>query len=167
MNTLVVVASRHGASLQIGEVVATTLRARGLQADMRRIEEVTSLDGYDAVVLGSSVYAGHWLRRARVFVDAFEAELSRRPLWLFSSGPVGDPPKPLENPAEIATLVKRLGSRSHRLFGGRIEGDQLGLTEKALVALVRAPYGDYRPWSEISVWAEAIASELQAPAARA
>ena len=44
-------------------------------AEMRRVEEVTSLDGYDAVVLGSSVYAGHWLRRARVFVDTFEAEL--------------------------------------------------------------------------------------------
>jgi menaquinone-dependent protoporphyrinogen oxidase len=167
VKVLVVVASRHGASLQIGEVVATTLRARGLPADMCRVEDVTSLDGYDAVVLGSSVYAGHWLRRARVFVDAFDAELERRPLWLFSSGPVGDPPRPLENPAEIRTLVKRLGARSHRLFGGRIEGDELGLAEKALVALVRAPYGDYRPWSEISVWAEAIAADLQAQPALA
>ena len=69
--------------------------------------------------------------------------------------------------AEVAPFVKRLGSRSHRLFGGRIEGDELGLAEKALVALVRAPYGDFRPWSEISVWAEAIAAELQAPATRA
>ncbi len=167
MNVLVAVASRHGSSLQIGEVIATTLRARGLTADMLRVEDVASLDGYDAVVLGSSVYAGHWLRRARVFADTFEAELVRRPLWLFSSGPVGDPPKPMENPAEIAALVKRFGARSHRLFGGRIEGDELGLAEKALVALVRAPYGDYRPWSEISVWAEGMAADLQAPSTSA
>ena len=165
MRVLVAVASRHGSSLQIGEVVATTLRARGLAADTRTVEDVTSLDGYDAVVLGSSVYGGHWLRRARVFVDAWEAELVRRPLWLFSSGPVGDPPKSAENPAEIAPLIKRFGARSHRLFGGRIEGDELGLTEKALVTLVRAPYGDFRPWSEISVWAESIAAELLAPSA--
>jgi menaquinone-dependent protoporphyrinogen oxidase len=163
MNVLVAVASRHGSSLQIGEVVATTLRAHGLAADMLRVEDVASLDGYDAVILGSSVYSGHWLRRARVFVDAFEAALASRPLWLFSSGPVGDPPKPHENPAEIAPLVKRFGARSHRLFGGRIEGDELGMREKALVTLVRAPYGDYRPWSEISVWAETIAAELLAP----
>jgi menaquinone-dependent protoporphyrinogen oxidase len=160
MNVLVAVASRHGSSLQIGEVIATTLRARGLSAEMRRVEDVASLDGYDAVVLGSSIYAGHWLRRARVFVDAFEMELARRPLWLFSSGPVGDPPKPMENPSEVAGIVKRLGSRSHRLFGGRIDGDALGLAEKALVALVRAPHGDFRPWSDISVWAETIAADL-------
>jgi menaquinone-dependent protoporphyrinogen oxidase len=163
MRVLVAVASRHGSSLQIGEVIATTLRARGLEAAVLPVEDVASLDGHDAVVLGSSVYAGHWLRRARVFADTFEAELARRPLWLFSSGPVGDPPRPLENPAEVATLVKRFGARGHRLFGGRIEGDGLRLTEKALVALVRAPYGDFRPWSYISVWAEAIAAELRQP----
>ena len=164
MNVLVAVASRHGSSLEIGEVIATTLRTRGLQADVHSVETVTSLDGYDAVVLGSSVYSGHWLRRARVFVDTFEAELVGRPLWLFSSGPVGDPPSPLENPVEVAALVERLGPRSHRLFGGRIAGSELGLAEKALVTLVRAPYGDFRPWSEISVWAEAIAAELERPA---
>ena len=84
--------------------------------------------------------------------------------WTNASGPVGDPPSPLENPVEVAALVERLGPRSHRLFGGRIAGSELGLAEKALVTLVRAPYGDFRPWSEISVWAEAIAAELERPA---
>ena len=161
MNVLVAVASRHGASLQIGEVVATTLRASGLPAELHRVEDLESVDGYDAVVLGSGVYAGHWLRRARVFVDAFETQLLQRPLWLFSSGPVGDPPRPQEGPAEVAGLIKRLGARGHRLFGGRIEGTELGLAEKALVALVRAPAGDFRPWTDIAVWAESIAAELQ------
>lgn len=162
MKVLVAVASRHGSSLEIGEVIATTLRAQSLEADLQRVDEVASLEPYAAVILGSSVYSGHWLRRARVFVDTFETQLLLRPLWLFSSGPVGDPPKPLDNPAEVATLTKRLGSRNHRLFGGRIDGDELGIAEKALVALVRAPYGDFRPWSEISVWAEAIAADLTA-----
>jgi menaquinone-dependent protoporphyrinogen oxidase len=160
MNVLVAVASRHGATLQIGEVIATSIRACGLPSELHRVEDLDSLDDYEAVVLGSGVYAGHWLRRARVFVDSFEAQLLQRPVWLFSSGPVGDPPPPLEAPSEVAGLVKRLGARGHRLFGGRIETDELGLAEKALVALVRAPSGDYRPWTEISEWAEAIAAEL-------
>jgi menaquinone-dependent protoporphyrinogen oxidase len=166
MKVLVAVASRHGSSLEIGERIASTLRASGLQAEMRRVEDITSLDGYDAVVLGSSVYAGHWLRRARIFVDALESELVARPLWLFSTGPVGDPPRPTEDPSEAARYVKRLGSRDHRLFGGRLVAEDLGLAEKALVALVRAPYGDFRPWSEITAWAESIATELQAPPVR-
>ena len=86
-------------------------------------------------------------------------------MWLFSSGPVGDSPKPLENPAEVADVVKRIGARGHRLFPGRIEGSDLGVTEKALVTLVRAPDGDFRPWAEISTWAKSIAGKLKDPAA--
>ena len=60
----------------------------------------------------------------------------------------------------------RYGTRGHRLFPGRIEGSDLGISEKALVALVRAPDGDFRPWSEIATWAESIASQLkEAPTA--
>jgi menaquinone-dependent protoporphyrinogen oxidase len=160
MRVLVAAASRHGSTIEIGEVIASTLRSRGFDVDMRRVEEATSLDGYEAVILGSGVYAGHWLRPAREFVDAHEMELSRLPVWLFSSGPIGDPPTPRENPAEVATVARRIDARGHRLFAGKIEGDELGIAEKALVALVRAPQGDFRPWSEISVWAESIAAEL-------
>jgi menaquinone-dependent protoporphyrinogen oxidase len=73
---------------------------------------------------------------------------------------VGEPPKPMENPAEVAATVKRLGARGHRLFPGRIEGSDLALSERALVALVRAPDGDFRPWSEIGTWSESIAAQL-------
>jgi menaquinone-dependent protoporphyrinogen oxidase len=160
MRVLVAAASRHGSTIEIGEVLASSLRSSGLQADMTRVEDVASLEGYDAVILGSGVYAGHWLRPAREFVDRYEVELGQVPVWLFSSGPVGDPPTPLENPAEVAAVAKRVHARGHRLFAGKIESDELGMAEKALVKLVRAPAGDFRPWSEIAVWAEAIAAEL-------
>lgn len=160
MKVLVAVASKHGATLEIGQVIEASLRSSGLDVELKRIEDVSTLSPYDAFVIGSGVYAGHWMRPAREFVEIHEGELKQRPVWLFSSGPVGDPPKPLENPAEVAGVVKRLGSRGHRLFPGRIEGSDLGISEKALVALVRAPDGDFRPWSEISTWAESIAAHL-------
>ncbi len=165
MKVLVAVASKHGATMEIGQVIEASIRSSGLDVDLKRIEDVSNLGAYDALVIGSGVYAGHWMRPAREFVEVHEGELSRKPVWLFSSGPVGDPPKPLENPAEVAGVVKRIGARGHRLFAGRIEGSDLGLSEKALVALVRAPDGDFRPWSEIATWAESIAAQLQeAPA---
>jgi menaquinone-dependent protoporphyrinogen oxidase len=161
MKVLVAVASKHGATLEIGQVIEASIRSSGLDVELMRIEDVAGLSPYDAVVIGSGVYAGHWLRPAREFVEVHEGELKEKPVWLFSSGPVGDPPKPLENPAEVAGFVKRLGARGHRLFPGRIEGSDLGISEKALVALVRAPDGDFRPWSEISTWSESIAAQLQ------
>jgi menaquinone-dependent protoporphyrinogen oxidase len=160
MHVLVAVASKHGSSLGIAEVVAKTLRSAGLEATLRRVEEVDGLDGFDAVVLGSGVYVGHWLRPARAFVDAHATALALRPMWLFSSGPVGDPPAPLEDPAEVADARRRFDVRDHRLFAGRIDGAELRVAERALVALVRAPQGDFRPWAEIVAWADGIAASL-------
>jgi menaquinone-dependent protoporphyrinogen oxidase len=161
MKVLVAVASKHGASMEIGQVIEATIRSSGLEVDLKRVDDVPSLSPYDAFVIGSGVYMGHWMRLAREFMEVHTGELQQKPVWLFSSGPIGDPPKPLENPAEAADMVKRLGARGHRLFPGRIEGSDLGLSEKALVALVRAPEGDFRPWSEIATWAESIAGYLQ------
>ncbi len=160
MKLLVAVASKHGATLEIGQVIEASIRSSGLDVELKRIEDVSSLSAYDAFIIGSGVYSGHWMRAAREFIEVHEGELKQRPVWLFSSGPIGDPPKPLENPAEVAGVIKRLGSRGHRLFPGRIEGSDLGISEKALVALVRAPDGDFRPWSEIAIWAESIAAQL-------
>jgi menaquinone-dependent protoporphyrinogen oxidase len=161
MKVLVAVASKHGATMEIGQVIEASLRSSGFDVELKRVEDVATLSPYSALVLGSGVYAGHWMRPAREFVDIHEGELKHIPVWLFSSGPVGDPPKPLENPAEVAGVVKRLDSRGHRLFAGKIEGSDLGISERALVALVRAPDGDFRPWSEISTWAESIGTHLQ------
>ena len=161
MKVLVAVASEHGASIEIGQVIEASIRSAGLEVELKRIEDVSSLSPYDAFVIGSGVYSGHWMRPAREFVEVHEGELKAKPVWLFSSGPIGDPPRPLENPAEVAGLLKSLDSRGHRLFPGRIEGSDLGLSEKALIALVRAPDGDFRPWSEIATWAESIAQHLQ------
>jgi menaquinone-dependent protoporphyrinogen oxidase len=163
MKVLVAVASKHGATTEIGQVIESSIRSGGLEVELRRIDEVTTLAPYDAVVIGSGVYSGHWMRPAREFVEIHEGDLKQLPLWFFSSGPVGDPPKPLENPAEVAELVKRLGARGHRLFPGRIEASDLGISERALVALVRAPDGDFRPWSDIATWAESIATQLKEP----
>jgi menaquinone-dependent protoporphyrinogen oxidase len=160
MKVLVAVASKHGSSLEIGQVIEATLHSSGFEVDLQRTEDVTSLEGYDAAVLGSGVYMGHWMRAARELVDDHEAELQAMPVWLFSSGPVGEPLSPLENPAEVAAVSKRIGARGHRLFAGKVDGSELRVAEKALVALVRAEQGDFRPWSEISDWAESIAVAL-------
>ncbi len=54
-------------------------------------DEVTELEDYDAVVLGSAVYAGHWLEPAKQLAERFVGQLLGRAVWLFSSGPVGNP----------------------------------------------------------------------------
>ena len=164
VRVLIAVASRHGATGEIGKAIATALAAEGIASEMQPPEGVQAIDGFDAVVIGSGVYAGHWLKPARQFVTHHAATLRQRPVWLFSSGPLGDPLAPKDEPLEVAELVEMTAARGHRIFAGRLARDGLSIGERALVKIVRAPYGDYRDWPEIAEWAREIAGHLRAAA---
>ena len=162
MKVLVTVASRHGSTSMIADAIREELVAMGVTTHLLEPELVTDISEYDAVVLGSAVYAGRWLKSARAFTRRFEAELGKRPVWLFSSGPIGEPPKPTQPAVDALEAAQRLNARDHQVFEGRIEPAVLGLAERAVVRVVGAESGDFRPWVAITVWARRIASTLKA-----
>ncbi len=161
-SVLVVAASKHGATAQIADAIAARLASRlpGAVVDRRAAEQVDSFDGVDAVVLGSAVYLGRWRQSARDLIDRHESRLRAIPVWLFSSGPVGDEPRPHEEPADAARLVRRIGAVEHTTFSGRIDATELNLPERLVVRAVKAPVGDYRDWPAVEEWADRIAVTL-------
>jgi menaquinone-dependent protoporphyrinogen oxidase len=162
MRVLVTAASRHGATWEIAEAIGRTISEQGVQSDVIRLEEVTAVDPYGAVVLGSAVYVGNWLEPARTFVNEHQEELVARPTWLFSSGPIGDPPRPTDDKAvQIDALVEATKPLEHRLFAGKLDRDKLSFGERAVVFAFRAAEGDFRDWEEIAAWAAGIAQQLQ------
>ncbi|ELS54710.1 putative Flavodoxin [Streptomyces viridochromogenes Tue57] len=92
-NVLVAYGTTNGSTAQIAEAIAGVLRKDGLTADALPARAVASVSSYDAVVVGGGLYAGRWHKDARRFVRRHGRALSRRPLWLFSSGP--STPRPL------------------------------------------------------------------------
>ncbi len=164
MKVLVAYASKHDATAEIAEAIGRGLSDRGLGTTVSSVADVSGLEGFDAVVLGSAVYAGRWLEAARHFVDEHAAELAKRPTWLFSSGPIGDPPRPSGDDAvRITEIAQKTGASEHRLFSGRLDKSALGLGERAVVTAFRSPEGDFRDWPEIDSWAETIAGMLERP----
>ena len=162
MNVLVTAASRHGATQEIAEAIGRTLSDRGVVASVVPIADVTDLNGYDAVIVGSAVYMGHWLDSAQKFVGQHSETLSSRPTWLFSSGPIGDPPRPKEPQAvDVTDIVSRTQAKEHHLFAGKLDKSKLGFGERAVMLAFRAFEGDYRDWNEIEAWASGIAQELR------
>jgi menaquinone-dependent protoporphyrinogen oxidase len=159
---VLVAATKHGATGEIAQAIGDTLRERGLDPTVLEPEQVDGVDGYDAVVLGSAVYAGHWLKPARELVGRCGDALAARPVWLFSSGPVGDPPKPEEDPVDVAEILAATRAREHRLFPGKLVRKQLAFPERAIVTALRVPEGDFRDWPAITEWAGAIATALGA-----
>ena len=167
MRILVTAASRHEATTEVAHAIATALECADIEVDERRPEDVDHLDGYDGVVLGSAIYAGHWLKPAKDLVERTSAPMHALPVWLFSTGPIGVPLKPEGSPVDVAPMLEQSGAREHRIFGGRLDKRQLGFGEKVLVRMVGATDGDYRPWDEIEAWAREIATTLNATAVTA
>ena len=163
---LVTAASRHGSTHEIAEAIARSLtksaagRSVGLIASSMPAENRPDPSAFDAVVLGSAVYAGSWLAAAKDLVTAHTAALRARPLWLFSSGPIGDPPFPPDEPYDAGTFTQMLGARGHVVFPGRLEKSRLSFGERAMVTAMRAPVGDFRDWAAVTGWAEAVAADL-------
>lgn len=157
---LVSAASKHGSTAEIAERIGETLASHGLEVTVAEPDGVTSLEGYQAVVLGSGVYAGHWLKDAKQLADRVGAAGSPPLVWLFSSGPLGDPPKPEEDPVDVAPIVEVTSARDHRVFSGKIDKASLSFGERAIMIAVRAPEGDFRDWAEISAWADQIADSI-------
>ena len=160
MRVLVTAASKYGATAEIAAAIAEELDKRGVAATVLPPEQVRGVDGYNAVVVGSAVYAGHWLKPARELVERHADALAGRPVWLFSSGPVGDPPKPEEDPVDVADLLAATGAREHRVFAGKLVRKQLSFPERAIVSALRVPEGDFRDWTEIRQWAAGIADAV-------
>lgn len=160
LRVLVTAGSRHGATKEIAERIGNTLSQRGLSVSVREPHSVKDLNDVDVVVLGSAVYAGRWVREAKDVADLIAASESKPQTWLFSSGPIGDPPKPDDQPVDVDDIAETTNARDHRVFSGKIDRSRLSFGEKAMVIAVRAAEGDFRDWDEIDAWAGNIADEL-------
>ena len=91
MKVLVCVASKYGATSEIAQAVADVLAGQGLEVSVAPPGQADAIEEFDAVVLGSAVYMGQWMKPARELAEHSAAALAARPVWLFSSGPVGEP----------------------------------------------------------------------------
>ena len=174
MKVLIAYASKYGATREIAERLADRIRAAGLEAQAQPVTTVSDLSAYDAVVIGSAAYIGHWQKEATEFVQSNSAVLAGRPTWLFSSGPLGNEPtnapgldqRGAAEPKEIAELRATISPRDHRVFFGALGPAKLGFRDRAIRILPAGrallPEGDFRDWQDVNAWADSIAGDLAA-----
>lgn len=162
MRILIATASRHGSTRELGRWLGTSITDRvagdDTSVEVRDAADVDSIAEYDAVIIGSAVYMGRWLREARSLVVREQTELETRPVWLFSSGPIG------ENASETASSKwdKAPWAIGHRAFGGKLDRSTLSRFERLVVRIIRADDGDDRSRDDIDAWADTICTSLKA-----
>lgn len=177
MRVLVAYATRHGATAGIARRVAAVLTAAGLPAEARPVREVRDVGPYDAVVIGGAAYMFRWLKPAVAFCRRHHRELAARPVWLFSSGPLGTDMVDKEGrnvlettrPKEFDELTALLHPRGEQVFFGAYDPAAMpvGLAERFMRHMPAAarealPAGDFRDWPAIDAWAAQIAADLKA-----
>lgn len=167
---LVSAASRHGSTAEIAAAIAARLRESGIDADALAPERVEVQSDYDAFVIGSALYAGHWLEPAVELCERLAPVLGGRPVWLFSSGPVGPEDSSLAkkmwtDPVDLERVRETTGAAEHRMLAGKLVRSELSRAQRAALFFFKRLDGDYRDWNEVSAFADEIAATLGAPRA--
>jgi menaquinone-dependent protoporphyrinogen oxidase len=162
MKVHVITASKHGSTTGIGDAIAERLRGHSIHVVSEDAAEALPLPPrLEPVVLGSPIYMGKWLKPAHRVMEELAVEPPGRRIFMFSVGPVGDPPKPVDAVAEDEVeMFAAERAESSRMFTGRVDRSLLGALEKIALATVKAPDGDYRDWEHIHAWADEIAHRL-------
>lgn len=166
LKILVVYASKHNSTAEIAENIGGVLRLSGeFIVDIRSVENLWDITQYDAVVLGSAIYFGQWLSKAVNFLKTHKTELSKRPVWVFSSGPTGKGDvhtllKGWQYPHTIEAQLEQIKPRDIKVFHGKLEESQLKFIERSMIQLLDPPVGDFRNWADIHEWAKGIVQAL-------
>ncbi|MEZ4864472.1 MAG: pentapeptide repeat-containing protein [Caldilineaceae bacterium] len=161
---LIAYASGAGSTAEVAAAMGEVIKATEIPVDVLPAREVTDLQMYSAVVLGSSVRLGRWLPDAINFLEDFQADLTTRPVAYFTTcltlaEDTADNRRKvlayMEPIRQLAPAVKPMGIG---LFAGSLDPTY----RLILVDSDHGPYGDYRNWPAIRAWAAEIAPLLAA-----
>ncbi|RXZ45875.1 flavodoxin domain-containing protein [Agromyces binzhouensis] len=173
MRVLVAYSSKYGATRGIADRIADRLRDADHEVDIEHCDDVEFPEGFDAFVIGSATYLGKWRKEARRFVRHNHKLLATRPVWLFSSGPLGTERVDKDGndvlagaaPKEFAEFEELIHPRGTMVFFGALDTEHLKGRDRIVSWMPEndaLPAGDFRDWDAIDAWASKVASELAA-----
>jgi menaquinone-dependent protoporphyrinogen oxidase len=159
---LVTYASRLGATAGVAEAIGKTLTDNGAQVEVRRMEEVTDLTPYSAVVAGSAIRGKQWLPEAMQFMRTHQTALRQKPFATFlvcMTLAMKDGEKYRPHVATWLDPVRALVKpASEGLFAGVLDIGQISSFSERLKFRVSVLFGvwqegDHRDWNAIREWA--------------
>jgi menaquinone-dependent protoporphyrinogen oxidase len=167
---LVAYASMTGSTAGVAEEIGKTLSESGAQVEVYQVHEVTNVDQYDAVVLGSAIHGGIWLPEAMSFLQAHRTQLARKPFAAFLvCMTMSVPNKKFQQGVAdwlqpVRSVIKPI---SEGYFAGALDISKIPsfmdrLKFRISVLLRVWSEGDHRDWTAIRNWATNLAPKLQA-----
>ena len=165
---LVAYGTRYGSTREVAETVAATLGEHGIEIDVKTAREVRSLDGYDAVVLGTPLYMGALHKDVRALLEKNRTALEHTSFVLFALGPIKADDGIDGSRAQLIEALAKLpvqAPASTAVFVGAYDPARLGFKDKMIAALPASPlHGetahDERNWEVIGAWSRELVELL-------
>ena len=156
---LVAYASRKGSTAGIAQAIGKELTSEGYAVDVNEMKSITSLAGYNAVVIGAPVYTGKVTGDVAAFVTANKDGLSRLPVAGFVTGIAPVYPKTGDVKGftdQLITALAPIRPVVVTMFAGTLDAEKMNFVERSLTSLMKVPTSDFRDWDAIRAWARKL-----------
>jgi menaquinone-dependent protoporphyrinogen oxidase len=171
MKILVAYASAHGSTKEVAEFVGRIFSAYNAEVTVANVSEVSSVEGYDAFVLGSAIHGGLWLQEMCSFTDRFGSKIARKPsyFWIncIRALEADGYDHALKYYVDHKTL-RTFNVRDVAVFTGKLNTDAITRQEQWYLAsnydgkmMAGSINHDFRDWQAIAAWTIGIATELK------
>jgi menaquinone-dependent protoporphyrinogen oxidase len=167
-NVLVAYATRHSATAGVAENIADVLCGLNHRVDLRYVENVTSIEYYDAVIVGSAIYEFNWLPVAKDFIERFKVPLASMPVAYFF-GCAGLKEDTEENQEAVLIFINPVLRKYPDIvpvdigrFGGAVDFSRLDNFETIIINFIGVTENeDWRDWVKIGAWAAKVSGLIQ------
>jgi menaquinone-dependent protoporphyrinogen oxidase len=160
---LIAYTSRKGSTAEIALAVAKELEKTGAAVTVSDMTTVSSLEGYNAVVIGAPVYTGKVAHDVAIFARRHRDSLSRVPVAGFVTGIAPVYPKTGDISVFTTQLTEALAPSKPvevTMFAGNLDVTRLSFIERGMTSLLKVPTGDFRDWVTIALWARDLPGKM-------
>ncbi|PKL92988.1 MAG: hypothetical protein CVV21_01180 [Candidatus Goldiibacteriota bacterium HGW-Goldbacteria-1] len=164
---LIAYGSFSGSTAETAEFIGKKLSEKGMQADVKPVNKIKSVEGYDGVIIGSGVVMGKIKGSVVKFVSAYKDALLKVPVgyFLVCLTMQKDTPDNRKTAAgyldPVRAFVKPV---SEGLFPGKVDFKTLPFPMNFLTLMPAfkkgVPEGDFRDWAKVEKWADETASKF-------
>jgi menaquinone-dependent protoporphyrinogen oxidase len=170
MKILIAYASIHGSTAEVAQFLGRVLRVYNAEVTVLSAGQVTTVDPYDAFVLGTAIEDGMWLHEMFEFLDRFQAKVAKKPNYFWLNCIRVLEPDGYEHALKYYVhepTIAALAARDVAVFAGKLKLESINWDERWLLSLrydgtERPAFfnKDFRNWEVIAAWGNKIAREL-------
>ncbi|MFC7028271.1 menaquinone-dependent protoporphyrinogen IX dehydrogenase [Halomicroarcula sp. GCM10025324] len=175
---IVAYGTSEGQTEKIARAIATTVRDRGHESetlDVSTLPTDFTLDGYDAVIVGSSIHVGKHQDSVVEFVERYRDALASRPTAFYQvslSSAVEDEARQAEAANYVDEFVEATDWHPDRIamFGGALRYSKYGFLTRLLIKrIAKDATGDtdtsrdyeYTDWDEVAAFTNDFAAFVE------